>query len=61
MFVADRARVVGGASLAQSQLALANAFVQRPEFLTKYPVRLDGPSFITAILNTMQERQRRRP
>jgi len=42
--------VVGGPGLTQSQLALANAFVQRPEFLTKYPASLSGPDFVNAIL-----------
>jgi hypothetical protein len=45
--------VVGGSSLAQSQLNLANAFVQRPEFVTKYPAGLDGPTFVDAILATV--------
>ena len=50
VFSADRARVVGGASLAQGQLALANSFVQRPAFLVRYPASLDGPAFIDAVL-----------
>jgi hypothetical protein len=54
VFVADRARVIGGSSLAQSQLDLANAFVQRPEFLARYPGGLDGPGFVDAILNTIR-------
>jgi hypothetical protein len=54
VFVQDRARVVGGTDLAQSQLALANAFVQRPEFLAKYPASLNGPQFVDAVLATMQ-------
>jgi hypothetical protein len=45
---------VGGASLAQSQLDLANAFVQRPQFLAKYPVTLEGPAFVDAILATIK-------
>jgi Tol biopolymer transport system component len=53
-FVHDRARVVGGASLAQSQLDLANAFVQRAEFIAKYPASLDGPGFVDAILATIK-------
>ena len=53
-FVHDRARVVGGSSLAQAQLDLANAFVQRPDFLTKYPVSLDGPGFVDAVLATIK-------
>ncbi len=50
VFVSDRARVVGGASLAQAQLDLANAFVQRPEFRATYPASLSGPDFIDALL-----------
>ena len=47
-------RVRGGTQLAQLQLDLANAFVQRPEFLTKYPASLDGPSFVNAVLATLK-------
>ena len=54
VFVRDRARVIGGLSMAQSQLDLANAFVQRPEFLTKYPANLDGAQFIAALLQNIQ-------
>ena len=53
-FVQDRARVVGGSNLAQSQLDLANAFVLRPDFLTKYSASLDGPSFVDAVLATIK-------
>jgi len=53
-FIADRARVIGGPSLEQSQLDLGNAFVLRPEFLVKYPANLDGSSFIDAVLNTIK-------
>ncbi len=53
-FASDRARVVGGADLAQGQQSLANVFVQRPEFLAKYPANLDGSSFIDAVLNTIK-------
>jgi hypothetical protein len=53
-FATDRARVVGGANLAQGQQNLANLFVQRPEFLAKYPASLDGSSFIDAVLNTIK-------
>src|SRR4051812_36210642 len=55
VFVSDRARVVGGADLAQSQLALANLMVQRSEFVARYPLSLDGPAFINAILATLSE------
>jgi Tol biopolymer transport system component len=54
VFVADRARVVGGANLAQSQQDLANAFVRRPEFLTKYPADLNLFSFVDAVLTTIK-------
>jgi hypothetical protein len=54
VFLPDRARVVGGADLAQAQLDLANQFVQRPAFLAKYPASLDGSSFIDAILATIK-------
>jgi N-acetylneuraminic acid mutarotase len=54
VFVSDRARVVGGGNLAQSQLDLANVFVGRPEFLAKYPADLDGPRFVDAVLHTIQ-------
>jgi len=54
VFAKDRARVVGGSNLAQAQLDLANAFVQRPEFLTKYPASLTGPQFVDAVLATIQ-------
>jgi hypothetical protein len=52
-FAIDRARVVGGTSLANSQLDLANAFVQRPEFLAKYDAGLNGPAFVDALLATL--------
>jgi cytochrome c peroxidase len=54
VFMADRARVVGGASLADSQLALANAFAQRQAFLAKYPNTLTGAQFVDALLSTLQ-------
>jgi len=52
-FMRDRARVIGGAQLAQLQLALATDFVQRPEFLARYPANLDGPGFVDAVLATI--------
>jgi hypothetical protein len=54
VFAPDRARVVGGADLASGQQALANQFVQRPEFLAKYPASQDGPTFVTAVLATVK-------
>ena len=53
VFVKDRARVVCGSNLAQSQLNLANAFVARPEFVAKYPATQTGPQFVDAVLATI--------
>ncbi len=53
-FVNDRARVVGGPDLAQSQLALANSFINRREFLATYPLSLDGPGFVDAVLSRIR-------
>jgi hypothetical protein len=56
VFVADRARVIGGANLAQKQVDLANLFVQRPEFTTKYPASLaTADQFVDAVLLTLQD------
>jgi hypothetical protein len=49
VFSQDRARLIGSANLAQDQLALANLFVSRPEFLTKYSgLTLD--QFVDAVI-----------
>jgi hypothetical protein len=54
-FARDRAQVVGGSDLAQTQLALANAFVQRPEFVTKYPLSLaTAGQFVDGVLATIR-------
>jgi len=54
-FSLDRAQVVGGANLSQGQLDLANAFVQRPEFLARYPASLStAAQFVDAVLATIQ-------
>ncbi|HZE69751.1 MAG TPA: M12 family metallo-peptidase [Pyrinomonadaceae bacterium] len=50
VFVRDRSRVVAGTDLAQSQLDLANVFVPRPEFLSRYPAALSGSQFVDALL-----------
>ena len=46
--------MVGGTSLAQSQLALATAFSQRPEFLARYPSTQSGAQFVDAVLANIQ-------
>ena len=53
VFASDRARVVGGASLAAGQQAIANAFVLRSAFLARYPFSQDGPAFVDAVLATI--------
>jgi hypothetical protein len=54
VFAADRAQVVGGVDLAQSQLNLANAFVLRTEFVTKYPSTLStAANFVDALLTNI--------
>jgi len=54
-FKADRQLVVGGSNLAQKQLDLANNFVQRPEFVAKYPASLaTADQFVDAVLATIQ-------
>jgi CSLREA domain-containing protein len=54
VYVADRARVVGGANLAAAQQAFANLFVSRPEFTNRYGAGLTAAQFVDAILATMQ-------
>jgi hypothetical protein len=54
-FASDRARVIGGADLTAGQQALANAFVQRAEFVMKYPASLTtAAQFVDAVLATIQ-------
>jgi hypothetical protein len=55
VFSQDRALVVGGSNLAQKQLDLANDFVQRPSFITRYPASLaTADQFVDAVLATIQ-------
>ncbi len=54
-FAQDRALVVGGSNLAQAQLDFANAFVQRPEFIARYPASLStAGQFVDAVLARIQ-------
>jgi len=53
VFALDRARVKGGSNLAQTQLDLATAFVQRPAFVAKYSASLSGAEFVDAVLLTL--------
>ena len=53
-FKADRARVIGGAQLAPTQLALAVNFAARPEFVNRYPASLStGAQFVDAVLASL--------
>lgn len=54
-FVADRARVVGGANLAAAQVAFANQFVLRSPFTSRYGAGLNTAAlFVDAILANIQ-------
>jgi pimeloyl-ACP methyl ester carboxylesterase len=54
-FSADRRRVIGGADLEASRQAFAADWVERPEFLQRYPGNLSGAQFIDALLATVQQ------
>jgi hypothetical protein len=58
VFAPDRSAITAGTELAATQLALANAFVQRPAFLAKYPASLTGAQFIDALLATINSDSR---
>jgi hypothetical protein len=49
-FSKDRAALIGSVNLAQDQQALANAFVTRAEFLTKYPAILPLTQFVDELV-----------
>lgn len=54
-FVSDRTRVIGGSNLAQKQFDLANDFVNRAAFVSKYPASLaTAGDFVDAVLATLQ-------
>ena len=55
VFALDRASVVGGSQLAQRQLDLANAFVERDAFKSEYPLGLSGPDFVDALLSAVND------
>lgn len=54
VFAPDRQKVIGGSDLAQKQLELADLFAQRLEFQSKYPLGLDAPSYVDALLTTIR-------
>jgi len=54
-FTQDRNQVVVGSNLEASKQALAEAFVQRGDFIAKYATTLNGSDFITALINTVKQ------
>jgi hypothetical protein len=52
-FNADRSLVPENAQLEQNKQAFASAWVQRPEFIARYPATLSGPAFVDALLLTV--------
>jgi hypothetical protein len=54
-FAPDRAQVVGGPNLEANKQSFADAWVQRTEFLQRYPAGLNGAQFIDALLQTVQQ------
>ena len=55
-FTPDRAQVIGGSGLDAAKTAFAQSFVQRPEFIIRYPQSLTREQFVDAVLLTMQQR-----
>jgi hypothetical protein len=51
----DRQQVIGGAQLDAEKTALAESFVQRAEFVSKYEGANGADSFVDALLQTVQE------
>jgi uncharacterized repeat protein (TIGR01451 family) len=51
-FTADHNRVIGGTNLNNDKAALANDFVQRPEFLQHYPASLPNKDFVNNLFDT---------
>jgi Calx-beta domain/Beta-propeller repeat/Domain of unknown function (DUF4214) len=51
-FTADHNRVIGGTNLNNDKVALANDFVQRPEFLQHYPAVMTNENFVNALFDT---------
>lgn len=52
-FNADRGQIVEGPQLEQTKQAFANQWVQRPEFLQKYPAVQTPEQFVDALLQTV--------
>lgn len=53
-FIADRSHVVGGSNLEASKQAFADNWVQRPQFLAKYPATLVPGDFLDQLIATVR-------
>jgi hypothetical protein len=51
-FTVDHNRVIGGTNLDDEKIALANDFVQRPEFLQHYPSSITNAQFVNTLFDT---------
>jgi hypothetical protein len=55
-FNADRSQVLGGSGLDPAKTAFAESFVQRPEFINRYPQGMSREQFVDAVIQTMTQR-----
>jgi hypothetical protein len=55
-FNADRSQVLGGSGLDPAKTAFAQAFIQRPEFTSRYPQGITREQFVDAVIQTMTQR-----
>jgi endonuclease G len=54
-YSADRARVVGGATLETEKAEFAASFVARADFVQQYPTTMNAESFVDALLQRAQD------
>ena len=54
-FKPDRRVIIGGSTVEAGKSALAAAFVQRPEFLQKFPNTLGRDAFVDAVIASVQQ------
>ncbi|MFN2455622.1 MAG: DUF4214 domain-containing protein [Pyrinomonadaceae bacterium] len=54
-FMPEREQVTGGANLEASKQRFADAWVQRAEFLQRYPQSLSAEQFVDALLKTVRD------
>jgi hypothetical protein len=52
-YVSDRGLI--GSGTTAEKIAFTDAWVQQPEFLTKYPAALTGPQFVDSLLATVKQ------